>query len=84
MEAEEKVVAPKPTAKESAKDNAADDKAKDRKPIELGSAEDYQLQQAMNHLQGRTVAVAKAKPETKAEANISGNAPNATPEPAKK
>jgi carboxyl-terminal processing protease len=69
VEAEEKTAIPKPTAK----DGAADEKAKDRKPIELGSADDYQLQQAMNHLQGRTVAVAKPKPDTKADASTGSN-----------
>ncbi|MCC7060649.1 MAG: S41 family peptidase [Burkholderiaceae bacterium] len=33
----------------------------DRKPIEFGSADDYQLQQAMNYLKGQPVMVAKAK-----------------------
>ena len=61
-EEEEKTNIPKPTT------GAADDKNKDRKPIEFGSAEDYQLQQAMNFLQGRPVAVAKPKPDVKAEA----------------
>ena len=35
----------------------ANDKLKDRKPIEFGSAEDYQLQQARNHLKGQPVQV---------------------------
>jgi carboxyl-terminal processing protease len=35
------------------------DKLRDRKPIEFGSAEDYQLQQAMNHLKGLPVQVAR-------------------------
>jgi carboxyl-terminal processing protease len=63
VDKEDKPNIPKPT---TAKD---DDKAKDRKPIELGSADDYQLQQALNHLHGRAVIVAKPKPETKAEAS---------------
>ncbi len=49
-------------------DDKNKDQSKDRKPIEFGSAEDYQLQQAMNHLQGRPVAIAKPKPEIKADA----------------
>ncbi|RPH58698.1 MAG: peptidase S41, partial [Burkholderiales bacterium] len=36
---------------------------KDRKLIEFGSADDYQLQQAMNFLKGQPVVIAKAKDE---------------------
>jgi carboxyl-terminal processing protease len=54
---EEKPVVPKPTA-----DAAAVDKMKDRKPIEFGSADDFQLQQAMNHLKGQPVMLAKKDP----------------------
>jgi carboxyl-terminal processing protease len=61
-EAEEKPRAPKPS------DNAALDKLKDRKPIEFGGADDYQLQQAMNHLKGAPVQVAKKREETAAVA----------------
>ncbi len=60
-DAEEKPKVPKPTANN---DVAANDKNKDRKPIEYGSAEDYQLSQAMNHLKGQPVVVAKPKEET--------------------
>ena len=64
-DAEEKPRAPVP--------NAADaDKLKDRKPIEFGSPDDYQLQQAMNHLKGKPVAVAKAKEAPRAEAASGG------------
>ncbi len=35
------------------------DKLRDRKPIEFGAPDDYQLQQAMNHLKGQPVQVAK-------------------------
>ena len=42
-------------------DAAASDKNKDRKPIEFGSADDWQLTQAMNLLKGQPVEVAKAK-----------------------
>jgi len=35
------------------------DRLKDRKPIVFGSEDDYQLQQAMNHLKGLPVMVAK-------------------------
>jgi carboxyl-terminal processing protease len=57
--AEEKPNVPTPSAVE-----AANEKLKDRKPIEFGSADDYQLQQAMNHLKGKPVMIAKAKDET--------------------
>ncbi len=59
-DAEDKPRAPSPS-------DAASDKLKDRKPIEFGSADDYQLQQAMNHLKGKPVVVAKAKEELRAE-----------------
>ena len=36
-------------------------KLKARKPIEFGSANDFQLQQAMNHLKGKPVLTAKAQ-----------------------
>jgi carboxyl-terminal processing protease len=51
-----------------ATDPAAADKFKDRKPIEFGSAEDFQLQQAMNHLKGQPVQVAKKEAVAAAEA----------------
>ncbi|MEO8599413.1 MAG: S41 family peptidase [bacterium] len=37
---------------------------KKRKPLEYGSTEDFQLVQAINHLKGLPVQVAKVKPET--------------------
>ena len=37
---------------------------KKRKPLEFGGPEDFQLAQAMNHLKGLPVQVAKVKPET--------------------
>ncbi len=49
---------------------AVNDKLRDRKPIEFGSAEDYQLQQAMNHLKGAPVQVAKK--ESVADAKDAG------------
>ncbi|CAN5235332.1 protease CptA [soil metagenome] len=42
------------------------DLLKDYKPIEFGTAEDWQLQQAMNLLKGKPVEAAKAKLETAA------------------
>jgi carboxyl-terminal processing protease len=35
------------------------EKLRDRKPIEFGAPDDYQLQQAMNHLKGQPVQVAR-------------------------
>ena len=75
-EAEEAPNVPKATGPDA---NA--DRLKDRKPIEFGSPDDYQLQQAMNHLKGKPVMVAKAKDETvdaeaaKATANGNGARP---------
>jgi carboxyl-terminal processing protease len=42
------------------------DAAKDRKPVVFGSAEDYQLQQAMNHLKGKPVMVARGRTDAAA------------------
>ena len=58
-DAEAKPAAPRPAATE-----ANIEALKDRKPIEFGSADDFQLQQAMNHLKGKPVMIAKAKPES--------------------
>ena len=38
--------------------------AKERKPVEFGSADDYQLAQAVNYLKGQPVVIAKAKDES--------------------
>jgi carboxyl-terminal processing protease len=73
-EGEEKPSVPKATQPEV---NA--DRLKDRKPIEFGSADDYQLQQAMNHLKGKPVMVAKARDET-VEAAPAKNGNGAKPE----
>lgn len=40
---------------------------KKRKPLEFGSKEDFQLAQALNHLKGLPVQLAKVKPEAKKE-----------------
>jgi carboxyl-terminal processing protease len=45
----------------AAAEKAAIEKLKGRKPLEPGSADDYQLQQALNHLKGQPVIVAKPK-----------------------
>jgi carboxyl-terminal processing protease len=47
----------------------ADAKVRDRKPIEFGSTDDYQLRQAMNYLKGQPVAIARAKPEAAPNGN---------------
>ena len=76
-EAEEKPVAPKATAPEV---NA--EKLKDLKPVEFGSADDYQLQQAMNHLKGKPVMVAKAKDDAATATTASDAAGDGAAKPA--
>jgi carboxyl-terminal processing protease len=49
---DDKPSVPRPT-------DAAADKLRDRKPIEFGGADDYQLQQAINHLKGQPVQIAR-------------------------
>jgi carboxyl-terminal processing protease len=59
-DADKKKADPKSPAKST---TTADQKdPKDTKPIEFGSADDYQLQQAMNHLKGKPVATT-ARPD---------------------
>jgi carboxyl-terminal processing protease len=41
------------------RDPSSDARARERKPIQFGSPEDYQLQQALNHLKGQPVAVSR-------------------------
>ncbi|MGV8897940.1 MAG: S41 family peptidase [Burkholderiaceae bacterium] len=43
---------------------------KKRKPLEYGGTEDFQLAQAMNHLKGLPVQVAKVKPETAGDSAV--------------
>ena len=50
------------------------ERVRDRKPIEFGSAEDHQLLQALNHLKGQPVAVAKPRAPDSAAASDSGGA----------
>ena len=69
---------PKPSA-----DSADLDKLKDRKPIEFGSADDFQLQQALNHLKGQPVQLAKkvamtTPTDTTAEAGSAASSPSST------
>jgi carboxyl-terminal processing protease len=59
-DADKKKADPKSPAKST---TTADQKdPKDTKPIEFGSADDYQLQQAMNHLKGKPVSTT-ARPD---------------------
>lgn len=59
-------------AREEARKKLEEQQAKSREPIkplpEFGSAEDFQLMQALNQLKGKPVAVSKAAIERKAEA----------------
>jgi carboxyl-terminal processing protease len=45
--------------KSAGRDAALDQRPRDRKPVQFGSPDDYQLQQALNHLKGQPVAVSK-------------------------
>jgi len=49
-----------------------DPKLRDRKPVEFGSADDHQLQQAINFLKGQPVLVAKAKDAAEAGKDKAG------------
>ena len=51
--------APGPATARPAPTERNGEPVKERKPVEFGSADDYQLQQAMNHLKGRPVAVVR-------------------------
>jgi carboxyl-terminal processing protease len=48
---------------------------KKRKPLEFGSADDFQLAQALNHLKGLPVQLSKAKIESKKEPSINDEKP---------
>jgi carboxyl-terminal processing protease len=50
------------------------DRARERKPVEFGSADDYQLQQALNHLKGQPVVVASPRTGDAAAATPTGGA----------
>ncbi|MFM7569297.1 MAG: S41 family peptidase [Betaproteobacteria bacterium] len=54
------------------------DRPRERKPIEFGSADDYQLQQALNHLKGQPVAIAKPRTGDSAAAQPTGGAGGAS------
>jgi len=63
-----------------AADAQANERLRDRKPIEFGSPEDYQLQQALNHLKGQPVQVArKAENRVESSAATPAGAPAETP-----
>jgi carboxyl-terminal processing protease len=62
----------------SQQDHAAE-RTRERKPIELGADDDYQLQQALNHLKGRPVLVAKGTEPPHAGADPAQ--PGTTPTP---
>ncbi len=49
------------------------DRARERKPVEFGAADDYQLQQALNHLKGQPVAVAPPRTSDAAAVPAAGN-----------
>ena len=66
-ESEAKPSVPKPT-------DATDPRLRERKPVEFGSAEDHQLAQAMNHLKGKPVQLAKPKDATAPAAPAEGGA----------
>jgi carboxyl-terminal processing protease len=57
--------------------------AKRRKPLDFGGKDDFQLQQALNHLKGQPVALAKARADTEASPAAwkgEGTPPAAQPE----
>jgi carboxyl-terminal processing protease len=61
---------PQDEIKSAALDPAKAAQQRDIKPIELGSADDYQLQQAQNLLDGKPVQLAKAEDVAKAAAEV--------------
>jgi carboxyl-terminal processing protease len=64
----DKTAPPAGAAQPAAVVPAAEPKAPPARRYEWGSAEDYQLQQAMNHLKGKPVEVSKPKAENVAKA----------------
>jgi carboxyl-terminal processing protease len=59
-------------AREEARKRLEEEQAKKvapKPPIEFGSADDFQLQQALNRLKGKTVVASKSMVERKAEAD---------------
>jgi carboxyl-terminal processing protease len=62
----EKAETPAEKAKQEPAEKPRASVEEDRKPIELGGADDFQLKQAMNHLKGLPVVATADKPEEKA------------------
>ena len=71
--ADEKKDPAREKAREEARQKLEEQQAKSKEPPkplpELGSAEDFQLAQALNHLRGKPVMVSKTSAERKAEAS---------------
>ncbi|MDB5988857.1 MAG: peptidase [Herbaspirillum sp.] len=57
----------KPVVVDQAEEQRVADIEKKRKPLEFGSADDFQLAQALNQLKGLPVKVSKVKPEVRSE-----------------
>jgi carboxyl-terminal processing protease len=64
----------RPNSARGGADASSAERLRDRKPIEFGSPEDYQLQQALNHLKGQPVQVAR-KPEASPADAAASSAP---------
>jgi carboxyl-terminal processing protease len=65
----DKTAAPEEKPKADATDKPRTSTEEDRKPIELGGPDDFQLKQAMNHLKGLPVVAKADKPEETAQKN---------------
>jgi carboxyl-terminal processing protease len=61
--------APADRPKPEAADKARNSTEEDRKPIEMGGPDDFQLKQAMNHLKGLPVVAKSDKPSETAQKN---------------
>jgi carboxyl-terminal processing protease len=57
----------KPVVVNPAEEQRVADIEKKRKPLEYGSADDFQLAQALNQLKGLPVKVSQVKPEARSE-----------------
>jgi carboxyl-terminal processing protease len=57
----------KPVVVDAAEEQRVADIEKKRKPLEYGSADDFQLAQALNQLKGLPVKVSQVKPEVRSE-----------------
>jgi carboxyl-terminal processing protease len=65
----DKAAVPAEKAKPEPTDKPRTSTEEDRKPIELGGPDDFQLKQAMNHLKGLPVVAKADKPEETAQKN---------------